>query len=82
MKNAIVDILMSRLLLAAAQNYLFATIFSLILTSSHFVCCCYVFCLVCILLRFLMYFLNLFHVKSSLKGWALGIPLATFPVCK
>ena len=34
MKNAIVDILMSRLLLAAAQNYLFATIFFLILTSS------------------------------------------------
>ena len=56
MKNAIVDILMSRLLLAAAQNYLFVTIFSLILTSSHFICCCYVFCLVCILLRFLMYF--------------------------
>lgn len=45
MKNAIVDILMSHPLLAAAQNYLFVTIFSLILTSTHFICCCHVFVL-------------------------------------
>ena len=56
MKNAIVDILMSPPLLAAAQNYLFVTYF---LLSEHplilfVVVMC--FCLVCILLRFLICF--------------------------